>query len=1546
MDLFRRSRFNSWNIHHIASRLRYAMSSLRFRLSLLVLLAVLPAFGLTFSTHLEQRQQEVAHIQTDALRLTRLAANSQAQLTENTQQLLMTLAQLPQLREPDLATCNATLSSVRKINQSYTNLGVIDRQGNLICSALPINQWINQSQQLWFQQALKINNFFVGEYQINPTTHTSILNLSYPIRDQTGEVTGIVYADLELSWLNQLAKTAQLPPGTTFIVIDQNGLILARDPYPETWVGKFVTHTPLFRAILKQKREGIFQVPGLDGVQRLYAFTPLKSMAQQDSLYISVGIPKQVALAEINQTLTHNLIGLGFVAAIVVVTAWVGSNLFILRWVEALLRATRRLAAGDMSARTGGMPPDLGELGQLAYSFDRMANSLEQTMREREQLLEQLNQETSDLAALVTVTTNAISTLNLDELLQVLLQRIVEVTQADTAVILLKEDDQLVMRAGIGIDEEIQLGHAVPIGSNFAGIIAMTLQPLYIEDVQTDPSVMLSQFMKRRSIRTMLGVPLKRHGNLIGVLHVDWFSIHAYSDRELHLLEITAERCAMAILNAQLYEDVQKREELYRILSQNFPNGVVFLFDHDLRYTLAEGAGLADLGLSQDFFVGKTIWEILPPETCEIVEPNYRAALAGVATCFEMTYGDRFYLVHTLPVRNDQAKIFAGMVVTQDISDRKLAEEALAKRERYLAGLVEVQRQLLVLEDEENYLSKILEPLGQAAGACRVYVFENHRDLEGNLLMSQRAEWCAPGIKPEINNLALQNLPYAAFFPRWAQILSQGESVTGIVEEFPESERLILMPQKILSILVLPLFVHGEFFGFIGFDNCIEARPWEASEVALLRATAAALSLAQERRQAKEALLKANERFHLAATAVNSIIYDWDVEQETVERTEGLFDVLGYHPEEAEPTVTWWRARIHPDEQQQLQAQIKEALAHESFYSLEYRVRDKNEQYKYVWDKGRIIRNPEKRGVRVVGSTLDITDRKRAEEALRESERRYHTLAKVSPVGIFHTDAQGDCIYVNKRWCEMSGLTLEESLGQGWLCALHPEDRERIINQWVRTVLEGWPFKSEYRFQRPDGVITWVFGQAIADLGENGELLGYVGTITDISERKLAEEQLRQNAFYDSLTGLFNRAFFLECLANVIEQAKQEKDHPFAVLFLDLNRFAIVKYSLGHLVADQLLVVTAQRIQLCLRPSDIAARVGLDEFTILLADISQVSDAISIAEKIHQQLTLPFNLDGREVFVTASMGIALGDYSDPAVKGFERPEDFLRAADTAMNQAKKLGQLPYTVFEPTMHARAVARLQLDTDLRRAIERQEFQLHYQPIVSLSTRKIIGFEALVRWQHPQRGMVSPAEFIPLTEETGLIIPLGQWVLLEACRQLRVWQQKFPTHPPLSMSVNLSGVQFRQPNLIEQIDQILQESNVNPGSLKLEITESVVMDNAESATAILQALKARNIQLAMDDFGTGYSSLSYLHRFPVDTLKIDRSFVSLMDVEGGNLEIVRTITTLAHYLGMDLIAEGIETEAQLGKLQELQCEYGQGYFFSRPVNSEAAEQLLKTT
>ncbi|MBV8886449.1 MAG: EAL domain-containing protein [Chroococcidiopsidaceae cyanobacterium CP_BM_RX_35] len=443
----------------------------------------------------------------------------------------------------------------------------------------------------------------------------------------------------------------------------------------------------------------------------------------------------------------------------------------------------------------------------------------------------------------------------------------------------------------------------------------------------------------------------------------------------------------------------------------------------------------------------------------------------------------------------------------------------------------------------------------------------------------------------------------------------------------------------------------------------------------------------------------------------------------------------------------------------------------------------------------------------------------------------------------------------------------------------------------------------------------------------------------EISERKRAEEKLLYNAFHDSLTNLPNRALLMDRVKQSLLYSKRHQDYLFALLFLDIDRFKAINDSLGHAKADQLLIDVACRLKECLRPEDTIARIGGDEFVILLEDIKDINNAIVVADRIQKALMLPFCLKGHEVFITTSIGIAL------STTNYAIAEDILRDADIAMYRAKalSLGQTRYEVFDTSMHAQVSTLLHLETELRRAIERKEFRLDYQPIVLLESGTITGFEALVRWQHPDRGLVAPADFIPLAEETGLIVSLGWWVLREACRQMRAWQLRFPGTEPLTISVNTSGKQFAQPDLSEQIKKILQETQLNAHSLKLEITESVLMENAEVATAMLLQLQALDIRISLDDFGTGYSSLSYLHRFPIDTLKIDRSFILDLGADLDKMEIIRTIIGLAENLKMEVVAEGVETRQHVDQLKRCKCKFGQGYFFSKPLNSKTAEALL---
>jgi diguanylate cyclase (GGDEF)-like protein/PAS domain S-box-containing protein len=567
----------------------------------------------------------------------------------------------------------------------------------------------------------------------------------------------------------------------------------------------------------------------------------------------------------------------------------------------------------------------------------------------------------------------------------------------------------------------------------------------------------------------------------------------------------------------------------------------------------------------------------------------------------------------------------------------------------------------------------------------------------------------------------------------------------------------------------------------------------------------------------------------------------------------------------------------------------------------------------------------------------EITERKRVEEALRHREQEFKALVENAPVIIARFSAELRHMYVNPAIEQVTGISPSTFIGKTNVELEMPSDLCQLWEQKLQQVFEtkqGVVF--EFSFPTSSELIYYQT-RCVPEFASDGSVESVLSIAHNITALKQAEEKLIHDAFHDALTGLPNRILFMERLERALKHTKRRADYSFAVLFLDLDRFKLVNDSLGHTIGDQLLVALADRLKKCLRSGDTFARLGGDEFTILLDDIKGMDDVTYIVDRIHKEMTLPFNFSGYEVITSASIGIALNANS------YELPEEILRDADTAMYRAKALGKARSEVFGKDMHTLAVARLQLEMDLRRAIERQEFRLHYQPIIFLETGKIHGFEALVRWQHPDRGLIHPAEFIPVAEETGLIVFLGQWVLREACHQMHIWQEQSSNNFSLTISVNLSRKQFAQPNLVEQIEQILQETKLDPRNLSLEITESIVMENAEAATSMLLHLGALGMQLHMDDFGTGYSSLSYLHRFPINTLKIDRSFISRIGNDAENLEIVQAIMTLAHSLGMKVTAEGVETAEQLAQLRVLKCEYVQGYFFSKPVNSEMAKALI---
>lgn len=571
----------------------------------------------------------------------------------------------------------------------------------------------------------------------------------------------------------------------------------------------------------------------------------------------------------------------------------------------------------------------------------------------------------------------------------------------------------------------------------------------------------------------------------------------------------------------------------------------------------------------------------------------------------------------------------------------------------------------------------------------------------------------------------------------------------------------------------------------------------------------------------------------------------------------------------------------------------------------------------------------------VQGIGRDITERKRTEEALKASELRYRQLGEGILHQIWTARSDGKLDYVNKRTLEYFNRTNNEMIGDGWQNVVHPDDISEVLTKWADSLRSGNPYETEFRLRRHDGEYRWHVAKATAGRDAFGNIVKWFGTNTDIHEQKESEEKLNYYARHCPLTDLPNRIEFMDHLNQAIQRGNENPEAKFAVLFLDLDRFKVINDSLGHMIGDKLLIAIAGRLKNCLRPGDVVARLGGDEFTILLNRTGDEFDVAGVVERLQTKIGEPFTIDNYEVFTTASVGIILSD----EVK--RQPDDYLRDADSAMYRAKEGGKARYEIFDREMHVRNLNLLQVETDLRHAVERDEFEVLYQPIVQLDNGRVREFEALIRWQHPVLGLVSPDEFVGVAEETGLIVPIGKWILEQACRQTAAWQEKFEHR--LSVSVNLSAKQLMHPSLTGTIQDIIVETGLDPKQLKLEVTESTVMEHSEKSLAVLKELDDIGILLSTDDFGTGYSSLSYLQQFPFDRMKIDRSFIRRLGNDKKSDAIVKTILMLGNNLGLEVVAEGIETDAQLEMLQVLGCKFGQGYLFSRPVEADEAERLL---
>lgn len=944
----------------------------------------------------------------------------------------------------------------------------------------------------------------------------------------------------------------------------------------------------------------------------------------------------------------------------------------------------------------------------------------------------------------------------------------------------------------------------------------------------------------------------------------------------------------------------------------------------------AEVAGLS----SPDEIVGKTDFELAWTEgEADYYREVDRRVMANDAPEYHIIEsqlqadGQRSWIdTSKVPTYDERGRVCGILGMYSNITGRIEAAKLLSHGTEILRAMSFCARAMVEHRDWAINAEDVLEAIGRAVEVSRVTLF-SIRDSEDDHILHHRFEWVSGGFEPRRGRPELQNVPMGKVgLGRFYDELVEGRCVHVRVRELTGSERRLLEDQNVLSVVTAPVVVDNRLWGFIEFDDCAIERQWLIAEIEALRSVSGVIGAAIQRQRVERALRLETRRFEQLFENTPLAILIADADESVVDVNPAFETMFGFSrgeivdrkindlitPPDRADEASWLSRRTFDGE----------TVAQRT-------VRHRKDQTPVPVEVFGVPVIQDGEVILVYGIYVDQTERLRAEAALRESEEKFRSLAEQSLQGIFVVIG-GNVVYANKMMAEITGYPLDEFLQFNQVqleSIIHPADRPFVVAS-----VNGFEIgdgkvspQSEYRLISKSGAVKWVLQQT-RTVRFDGDL-GVEGVLVDITQRKRAEEQLLQSALHDPLTGLPNRASFHDRVDLALERFRGRGDSPFAVLFLDLDRFKLINDGYGHQAGDRLLVEIAHRLRRAVRPGDTVARLGGDEFTVLIPDIKGQNEAVSVAQRIRQALSSPFTVGDQEVFTTASTGIAI---SSPH---YETPDEILRDADIAMYRAKSEGRSRHHVYDETMHPLVLNQLQMENDLRRAVENNEFRLHYQPIVNTTTGRIVACEALLRWEHPDRGLLPPSEFLSVAEDTELINPIGEWVLQTGCRQAAQWLHEVDADTSPAVSINLFSRQFTRTELVVFIREILEEIQLPSDRLQLEITESATIDVPELAIDVMRRLHNLGVRVHLDDFGTGYSSLAYLQRFAIDTLKIDQGFVQRLGNNGGGAEIVETIVTLARNLGMDALAEGIETREQLRLVRDLGCTYGQGYFFSKP-------------
>jgi diguanylate cyclase (GGDEF)-like protein/PAS domain S-box-containing protein len=1654
---------------------RLAFSSLRVRIAGLVLLALLPALvAMLYTARINRRHAEQRVHQDGRDRVHRVTGSFE-QMAEGVRHLLVALARLPSVRGIDGTACSAQLADLLKEYPHLVNLGVIRPDGSVFASALPSAEGVNLADRSYFRRAMETRRFSVGGYQVGRIARIPTINFGNPVLDAEGEPVAVVYAAMDIARLSAGIEML-LPLRSVVLLSDRTGMVmavLAEHPDPDATAGKPLP-ADFLESLRSYRAEGCFERENPRGESYLYEFAPLPSTG--GDAHVIVGFSRDAAFADVNRDLAWNLAALALVAILALAAAWFGGDLLVLRRVRDMAGAAERLRAGDLSVRVE--PGSSGnELDRLARVFNEMSESLQRRQGEAEQARVELQSRIDLQKAIAAISAHFIN-LDADSIdggIQNTLQAVGTLTGADRAAVIQVREAQAQdithEWCAPGVPPRRDRMERKPLGvfPGFADRIQRfeTVQVPRVEDLPPESPERAA--LRAEGVRSLLVVPMKQGRKLLGLLAIESVREEkAWSDDAVEFLRIAGETVVGALERRRFERALRQSEERYRYVFERSIQGILIHQDEVIRY--ANPAALQLLGHDRtEDLIGRSIWEsVVAPEeqaaqreraakvlrgepvpahfgwqacrkdgtriwvqsTVSLVTWEHRPAVCafllniterklaeealreqqqeqqvifdsvpamiwyrdaegrilranrtaaascgltpkdlegrrleeiypdeaaryrdddlevirtgrpklGILEHLQVSSGEKICVrTDKVPYRDERGAIVGVIAVSTDITERVRAEEAQRERSEQM---LRQQASLLRLAqsdpgDFEAFLLRVTEEAAETLGVARVCVWRFTED---------RAELvCEEAWRRAERRHERGGRHRAKEVQRFLRALEESRTVAASdARTDPATTDLVTAataPQGIASLLGAAILLGGRVVGVVGFEHAGAPRTWSAEDQNYATSVADLVSLAlaaSDRKRAEDQLRNSEALYHSLVENIPQFILRKDRQGRltfansrycaTASKT--LPELLGRSDHDLYP-------RELADKYRQDDLRVMESG--QVFDAIEDHLLPGGERI-YVHVVKSPLRDAAGRVIGIQGIFWDVTSHKRAEEALAQERNLLYILMDNSPDTIYFKDRESRFIRINRAMARRFGLddpaAAVGKMDADFFTGEHAREAYADEQEVVRT---GQPLiGKEEKETWPDGTETWVSTTKIPFRDPAGQVAGIFGISRNITERKRAEQELFRRAFYDGLTGLPNRSLFLDRLAHALRRARR-RDHYFAVLFLDLDRFKDINDSLGHLIGDQFLVAIARRLESCLRPGDTVARLGGDEFVVLLEEIEDLRGAVAVADRILQDLPAPVNLQGQEVCTTTSIGIA------PVSPEYDNPEDLLRDADTAMYRAKEAGRARHMVYDPAMHAHVVRRLQMETDLRRAVERGEFRVRYQPILTLASGRIAGVEALVRWLHPQRGLLAPADFIHAAEDNGLIVPIGMWVLRESCRQAREWQSRFPTQPPLTISVNVSARQFAQPDLLHQVGQILQETGLDANTLTLEITETALMQNFGASAALFTEMKALHIQLNLDDFGTGYSSLSYLHRFPVSVLKIHHSFVSRLDASPEHEEIVRTIITLARNLRMNVIAEGVESAEQLRRLRALQCGLAQGYFIAPPLEPEAVSELL---